>query len=76
MLNPGWKYNLNVIKNIIGTEAFHNLDDSVKRCQSDPQDNCTTRSYVERVIEKCGCLPLSMTIHGQQKEAHKIDMYI
>ena len=68
MLAPGWKYNLNAIKHIKGTEGFLDLADSVKDCQLEPQDNCTTRSYVDRVTQKCGCLPLSMQILGQEKE--------
>ena len=59
-LSPEWEYNLNVIKHITGTDDFLNLDDSAKGCQMEPYDSCTTRSYVERVIGKCGCLPLSM----------------
>ena len=68
MLSPGWKYNLNVIKHINGTEDFLAQSDSEKNCQLESQDNCTTRSYVDRVTDKCGCLPLSMIITGQQKE--------
>ena len=68
MLIPGFKYNLNVIKNIKGSDSFLNLPDSAKDCQLESQDNCTTRSYVERVSEKCGCLPLSMQISDQPKE--------
>ena len=67
MLTPGWKYNLNAIKNIKGAEDFKDLADSVKDCQLEPSDNCTTRSYVERLSKKCGCLPMSMTIPKQQK---------
>ena len=67
MLTPGWEYNLNVVKNIKGTADFLNLDDSVKDCQLEPYDNCTTRSYVERVTQKCGCLPLNMRTDNEQK---------
>ena len=63
MLHPGWKYNLNDIKHIVGTDNFLNLADSKKDCQLEPYDNCTTRSYVERVTKKCGCLPLSKFLH-------------
>ena len=65
---PGYKYNLNDIKKIKASEDFLNLDDSVKNCQHEPNDNCTTKSYVARVIQKCDCLPLSMQIPGEEKE--------
>ena len=71
-LPPGWEYNLNVIKHIHGAEDFLNLKDSVKDCQIDTIDNCTTRSYVDRVRRKCGCLPISMTIPGQEKETKSL----
>ena len=69
LLTPGWKYNLNVVKSIKGTENFFALADSVKDCQLEPYDNCTTRSYVERVIQSCNCLPLKM----RTKENEKVD---
>ena len=72
MLTPGWKYKLNALKQIKGTEGFLYLADSIKYCQLEPQDNCTTRSYVDRVTRKCGCLPLSMTITGEKKGAQDI----
>ena len=56
MLKPGWKYNLNVIKLINGTKNYLAKPD--KDCQLESRDNCTTRSYVERVSRKCGCLPI------------------
>ena len=67
MLTPGWNYNLNVVKNIRGTEGFLALPDSVKDCQLEPYDNCTTRSYVDRVIQNCNCLPLKMRINENEK---------
>ena len=67
MLTPGWKYNLNVVKNIKGTKSFLDLSDSVKDCQTEPYNNCTTRSYVERVTQECGCLPLSMKTGAYSK---------
>ena len=70
MLTPGWEYNLNVVKNIKGTEDFFALPDSVKDCQFEPYDNCTTRSFVERVIQSCKCLPLKM----RTKENEKVDL--
>ena len=67
MLTPGWKYNLNVVKNIKGTEDFFSLPDSVKDCQLEPYDNCTTRSYIGRVVQSCNCLPLKMWIKDYEK---------
>ena len=67
MLSPGWKYNLNVVKFINGTDKFMALEDSVKGCQIQPFDSCTTLSYVERLVQECSCLPLSMRVEGHEK---------
>ena len=59
-LTPGWEYNLNSIKKIEVTDDFMNLADSTKKCRAESIDNCTTRTYVDRVIKECECLPLNM----------------
>ena len=60
ILRPGWKYNLNVIKDIKATTDFLSMED--KGCSIQPYDNCTTRIYVQNIIEECGGLPFSMKI--------------
>lgn len=67
MLKPGWEYNLNNIKIIEATDNFMNLDDATKNCRAESFDNCTTRSYVNRVIHECGCLPLNMRMKAHEK---------
>ena len=71
VLSPGWKYNLNVVKNIKGTENFMDLADSVKDCQKEPYDNCTTKNFVDRVIQSCKCLPLKMKTPENEKASTK-----
>ena len=58
ILTPGWKYNLNIVKDKRATKDFLERED--KGCSLESYDNCTTRIYVDKVIKKCGCLPLSM----------------
>ena len=48
------------MKRVKGTPDFLGLDDSAKDCQIEPFDNCTTSRYVKRLIQNCGCLPLTM----------------
>ena len=54
-LSPGWKYNLNDIKDIIATESFLALEN--KGCSIESYESCTTRKYTDQIIEKCRCLP-------------------
>ena len=60
MLTPGWNYNLNVVKNIKVTDDFMTLDQ--KNCSDESYENCMTRIYVNKVEDKCGCLPFSMSL--------------
>ena len=67
-LETGWEYNLNAVKDIKGTKDFLAMDDDRKGCQIEPNENCTTRRYVDRIIGKCGCLPISMKTSYYHKE--------
>ena len=55
------EYNLNALKEIKSTESFLGLDEDVRECQNDePQYNCTTRHYVDSLMQQCGCLPFNI----------------
>ena len=55
------EYNLNVLKDIKVTESFLGLDKDVRGCQNDePYDNCTTRHYLDTILNNCGCLPFML----------------
>ena len=70
MLSPGWRYKLNVVKEIKGTKEFLSLSNTVKDCQIETNSICTTRSYVNRIVEKCGCLPLHMLINPEPSQVY------
>ena len=54
-------YNLNVLKEVKVTESFNNLGEDVKKCQNvETYDECTTRHYMKKLRQKCGCLPLAI----------------
>ena len=57
------QYNIDDIKEISATESYLGMDQSIKACQkNEPVYNCTTRHYLDTLLEKCGCLPLSIRI--------------
>ena len=65
MIGDG-EYVLNDIKEIDTTESFLGLDQNIRKCQNEePRDNCTTRKYIDAVLRKCSCLPLSIGISTQ-----------
>ena len=50
------EYNLNVLKEIEAKDSYLGLDQDVRKCQNnEPLLNCTTRKYLEDVMEKCKC---------------------
>ena len=56
-------YNLNAVKEIKVTESFLGLDNDIKQCQTkDSYLDCTSKHYMERVTQDCGCVPLSLMI--------------
>ena len=61
-LNTGWKYNLNVVKDIKVTEDFLDLDSDVRKCNRKGYADCKTRAYLDGILQNCGCLPLSLML--------------
>ena len=60
MIGEG-EYNMNVLKEIKVTDSFLGLDADTKGCQNEePLHNCTTRHYIDSILNECGCLPLYM----------------
>ena len=62
MIGEG-KYNLNAVEEILVTESFLGLDESVKDCQNKEELNECKNKHMERtLLEQCGCVPLSIRI--------------
>ena len=61
-------YNLNSLKEIQVTDSYLELDEDVRGCQTTkPYYNCTTRIYFDKMLQKCGCLPLPLANIDQVK---------
>ena len=59
-------YNLDALTEIDVTESFRGLPQESKQCQEGESFfNCTTRQYIEKVLEKCGCFPLHFRLSDQ-----------
>ena len=57
-----YEYNLDALTKVEVTDAFMGLDQDDRGCQPDPLYNCTTRKYLDALVDKCGCLPLSIRL--------------
>ena len=65
------EYNLDVMKEIKVTESYLGLDKNVRECQDvEPFFNCTTRYYLDALLNQCGCLPLHL-----KATYHKVCLY-
>ena len=63
IFNGEGEYNLNVLKEIDVTDAYLGLDQGVRGCQTkESLNNCTTRHYIENLLNKCNCLPFALTL--------------
>ena len=62
MIGEG-KYNLNAVEEILVTESFLGLDESVKHCQNKEElDVCKNRHMKKTLLQQCGCVPLGIRI--------------
>ena len=60
------EYNVNVLKEIKVSESYLGLDQDVRECQNEESlYNCTTREYLDALMEKCGCLPITIRISNE-----------
>ena len=57
-----FEYNLDALTTIEVTESFLGLDQQDRGCQHEPLYNCTTRKYLDALLDQCGCLPLSIRL--------------
>ena len=56
------EYNLNVVKEITTTDSFLSLDESIRQCQEESYDECTTKKYIKALKNKCQCLPFHIRV--------------
>ena len=63
------EYNLDILKEIVPSDSFLRLQEDVKECQSlEPYDNCTLRTFIELMKEKCRCITLAMNLYDEVSE--------
>ena len=52
---------MNVLKEIEVTPYFLGLDQTTRFCQNEEMfESCTTRQYIDTLLEQCGCLPFNI----------------
>jgi len=61
-LSLNMKHYFNVIKEISVTDSFLSLDKDIRGCQEESYDKCTTRKYMNTLMNKCQCLPFQFRV--------------
>ena len=57
------EYNLIALKEIKITDSYLGINQNVRKCQNEEiLHNCTTRQYLDDLLDKCGCLPFSINL--------------
>ena len=54
-------YPMTALKKMTGTESFLKQTDEEKKCRIETLEVCQARSYIDKVQEKCGCVPWALT---------------
>ena len=64
-------YNLNNVKDMKVTEDFLTLDEKIRNCQtSETFLDCKTRTFMDRLLNQCDCLPFSLMKENEKVENH------
>ena len=74
--NEEYEYNLDALTIIEATDSFISQDEDVRGCQLEPLFNCTTRKYLKALLDRCGCLPLSINKVVLDMEAFAIQAFL
>ena len=60
-----FEYNLDALTMIEATDSFIGLNQEDRECQLKPYYNCTTKKYLDTLMNQCGCLPLSIRLSNK-----------
>ena len=59
------EYFLNGIKEISVTDSFLSMGKSIRGCQEESYDDCTTKKYKAALTDKCQCLPFQLGLNEE-----------
>ena len=57
------EYNLDVLEETVVTDSYLGMDQNIRECQNkEPALDCSTRHYINNLVQKCGCLPFDLLL--------------
>ena len=48
------------MEEIVAKKSIYALNEQDRRCQENPQDECTNKKYTDGLLSKCQCLPFQL----------------
>ena len=48
------------MEEIVAKDSLLTLDEKVRRCQENSQEECTNKKYTDDLRDKCQCLPFQL----------------
>ena len=67
------EYNINAVKEIKVTDSFLELDKKTRKCQTkETYSDCSTRNFMNAVLDQCGCLPFTMRLRHKVSSTFRI----
>ena len=71
MLIGEGQYNLNALTESKATNSFLGLTEEDRKCQNvEPLFNCTTRQYMDTLMQECGCIPFNIRLSDEVKKSN------
>ena len=63
---------MNALTESKATNSFLGLTEEDRKCQNvEPLFNCTTRQYMDTLMQECGCIPFNIRLSDEVKKENK-----
>ena len=58
------------MEEIVAKDSLLTLDENVRKCQENPQDDCTNEKFFDALKSKCQCIPFTLRFLAKQVCIH------
>ena len=58
-----YDHNFDTIEELKAKDSFLTLDEEIRECQEEPENDCNSRKYMDNLKDKCQCLTLELKSH-------------
>ena len=58
-----YDHNFDTIEELKAKDSFFTLDEEIRECQEEPENDCNSRKYMDNLKDKCQCLTWELKSH-------------